>query len=789
MDGSFLVRPSKDPGYCLSVRRNKEVLHYKIQKEDSGKVYIFEERFFTCIHDLVHYYRYHLKDHDCLPLTPFLNVNSFSEDTWERPSSDFTLVTKVRSNKIGASEICLWEGYWAEGGRKVLIQTISEEFFKSNNFISGIEIQRTLNHRNIAKLHALCTAQDPIYVVTEFTEKGDLQTFLSGQEGLHLEEAELVYIAHQVADAMAYLEVKRVCYLDLHGQNILVGNNLLCKISQFGLSVQIKGKQSLKVKDKVAVRWMPPEVLQYWEISSKIDVWSFGIVLYEIFTLGQLPYKGLKNKELVTKLVEGYRLPMPPLCTYDIYRLMLECWNEDADKRPSFQKIVESKTFDNQKTFGLSDKYVSVKDFQATAEDEISIKAKERFHVHSILKDRWLVSKVEETERYSIKGYVPCEYLVREKPVEKQSWFFNIEGKEAEILLLSKSSRNGSFLVRPSTDSHYCLSVRKNKEVTHYIIKREDTGRFFINKESSFTCIQDLVVNCQHHLKGHDCLPLTPFIKDPSHMKDPWERPSSDFTLEEKVYETNIDKTSLWKGNWTEGRRKVLIQTISKEFFERRKIMDGIEVLKKLKHKNIIELYALCTTKDPVYIVTEFVGKGDLLFFLRGEKGSLLTELELLHIADQVADGMAYLEVKCVLHLDLTCRRILVGDNLVCKISQFGSAIQKKGDPFILSGVAVPVHFMPPEVLQSKIYSNKTDVWSFGIVLYEIFTLGQKPYTGLKGLEEVRRKVTSGYRLPQPPLCTGDIYTLMLQCWDQYLDGRPSFQEIVESKIFKQRLS
>lgn len=76
--------------------------------------------------------------------------------------------------------------------------------------------------------------------------------------------------------------------------------------------------------------------------------------------------------------------------------------------------------FSNQKTFGLSDKYVSVKDFQATAEDEISIKAKERFHVHSILKDRWLVSKVEETERYSIKGYVPCEYLVREKPVEKQ---------------------------------------------------------------------------------------------------------------------------------------------------------------------------------------------------------------------------------------------------------------------------------------------------------------------------------------------------------------------------------
>ncbi|XP_073463540.1 protein-tyrosine kinase 6-like isoform X2 [Aquarana catesbeiana] len=765
------------------VRRNKEVLHYIIKKEDTGKVYIFEERSFTCVHDLVHYYRYHLKGHDCLPLIPFLKVPCQKEDTWEKPSTDFTLMKKVKSLKAETFEICLWEGKWADGDRKVFIQTIPEDFFKSKNFMSGIEIHKMLSHRNVAKLYALCTTQDPIYVVTEFMESGDLQTFLRGKEALNLEEAELMYIAQQVADAMAYLEVKRVRHLDLAGCNILVGKNLHCKITQFGLSVQKQGKQPVQDKGKVPIRWMPPEVLKYSKFSDKTDVWSFGIVLYEIFTLGQLPYKGLPFKELVTKLVKGYRLPMPPLCTYDIYRLMLECWNEDADKRPSFQKIVESKILDNHKRFGISDKYVSIKDWQATAKDEISIKANERFQVHSMKENHWLVSKVDVTGGDAIRGYVPCDYLVREKSVEKQSWFSDIDDTEAETLLLL--GPNGSFLVRPSKDSHYCLSVQKNKVVTHYAIRREDTGRFFIYEERSFTCVHDLVIYYQHHLENHDCLPLTPFIKDPSHMEDTWERPSSDFTLEEKVYYNKVPEMSLWKGKWTEGRRKVLIQTISKEFFERRNLMDGIEIVKKLNHKNIIELYVLCTTNDPVYIVTEFMEKGDLRSFLCGEEGSLLTDPELRHIADQVADGMAYLEVKCVLHLHLMCRSIHVGDNLVCKISQFSFAIQKKGDPVTLLNSTVPVQWMPPEVLQSGEFSDKTDVWSFGIVLYEIFTLGQTPYTTLKGLEEVRRKVTSGYRLPQPPLCSGDIYSLMLRCWHQARKSRPSFQEIVESKIFK----
>ncbi|XP_073463537.1 tyrosine-protein kinase Srms-like isoform X2 [Aquarana catesbeiana] len=613
INGSFLVRPSKDSGYCLSVSRNKEVLHYIIKKEDTGKVFIFEERLFTCVHDLVHYYRYHLKDHNCLPLTPFLKVPSQSEDPGEKPLADFTLMKKVKSNKAETFEICLWEGKWADGDRKVLIQTISEEFFEKNNFMRGIEIHKTLSHRNVTKLYALCTTQDPIYVVTEFMEKGDLQTFLHGEEGLHLEEAELMYIAQQVADAMAYLEVKCVRHLDLNGRNILVGNNLLCKVSQFGLSK--KGMPPTENKDEIPVRWMPPEVLEYSEFSDKIDVWSFGIVLYEIFTLGQHPYKGLTSKVLATKLKKGYRLPMPPLCTNNIYRLMLECWNEEANKRPSFQKIVERKILDNHKRFGISDKYLSVKDWQATGKDEISIKAKERFRVHSMEKNRWLVSKVDVTGGDVIRGYVPCDYLVREKSLEEQSWFSDVYRAEAETLLLSQP--NGSFLVRPRIDSLYCLSVRNNKGVMHYAIKRGDTGRFFSCEERSFIYIHDLVIYYQHHLKNHGCLPLIPFIKDPSHMQESWERPSSDFTLEEKLCWAKFTEMSFWKGKLTEGRRKVLVQTISKEFLERRNVMVGIEILKKLNHKNIIELYALCTTKDPVYIVTEIMEKGDLLSFLR----------------------------------------------------------------------------------------------------------------------------------------------------------------------------
>ncbi|XP_068118042.1 tyrosine-protein kinase Srms-like [Hyperolius riggenbachi] len=435
---------------------------------------------------------------------------------------------------------------------------------------------------------------------------------------------------------------------------------------------------------------------------------------------------------------------------------------------------------------GLSNRYVAMRDFQATSEDEISIKVKERVQVLFMERDRWRVSKVDLSGQVldPPEGYVPRDCLVNEMPVEQQQWFMDIDKAETEKLLLSEPNIDGSFLVRPGRDLSYCLSVRKNKQVIHYDIERDVTQGFFIHIGRYFTCVHDLVLYHRYHLEDHKCLPLVPFLSSLSSSEN-WERPSSDFTLVRKVSDFDIShyRFTRWESSWKEGRRKVLVHTMSREFFTRNHFMSGMEVLKTLSHRNVAELYALCTTEDPVYIVTECMEKGDLQSFLCGEEGHRLSESELLHIADQVLVGMAYLEAKRVLHLDLCCRNILVGNDLVCKISQFGFAIQEKGKHVWPPGKKMLVKWMPPEVIEQGEVSSKTDVWSFGILLYEIFSLGQTPYKGVTS-KEAAKNMLAGYRLPMPPLCPADVYDLMLKCWYEDPRKRPTFQQIVESKIF-----
>ncbi|XP_044128784.1 tyrosine-protein kinase Srms-like [Bufo gargarizans] len=213
--------------------------------------------------------------------------------------------------------------------------------------------------------------------------------------------------------------------------------------------------------------------------------------------------------------------------------------------------------------------------------------------------------------------------------------------------------------------------------------------------------------------------------------------------------------------------------------------MKGIEILKRLNHRNIITLYALCTSENPIYIVTEFLAKGDLQSFLQGEEGPFLTDPQLMHIASQLVDGLAYLEVKHVAHCSLACCHVIVGNNLICKISHFQNArMVKNSETCIIIHGLTQLKWMPPEYFYYGELSTKTCVWSFGILLYEIFTLGQRPYTGLK-IPDVLKKLEAGYRLPMPPLCSSNVYSLMLKCWDIKPSKRPSFQKIMEMKIFQ----
>ncbi|XP_038071902.1 ephrin type-A receptor 3-like [Patiria miniata] len=208
-------------------------------------------------------------------------------------------------------------------------------------------------HPNILSVLGCCTIDEPYLLITEFMKYGDLLHFLWKTREIKMAEVDPMYcltelnqlqIARQVTCGMEYLSQTRYYHGDLAARNVLVGDNLIVKVSDFGLSDDTyeMGYKRMDESKKRAVKWVSLETNTTNRCSIKSDVWSFGVVLYEIFTRGDAPYQGLSNQEVVEKLKSGYRMGQPDDCPSDVYAMMRECWHENPSKRPSFTHLYKS---------------------------------------------------------------------------------------------------------------------------------------------------------------------------------------------------------------------------------------------------------------------------------------------------------------------------------------------------------------------------------------------------------------------------------------------------------------
>lgn len=212
-------------------------------------------------------------------------------------------------------------------------------------------------------------------------------------------------------------------------------------------------------------------------------------------------------------------------------------------------------------------------------------------------------------------------------------------------------------------------------------------------------------------------------------------------------------------------------------------------IMAKFNHPNIVHLIGVCFDCHPRYIVLELLAGGDLKNFLRDSRGkperpSPLAMKDLVFCSIDVAKGCRYLESKRFIHRDIAARNCLLtskGPGRVVKIADFGMARDiYRNDYYRKGGKAMlPIKWMPPEAFMDGIFTSKTDVWSFGVLLWEIFSLGVMPYTGLIN-KDVMALVTAGGRLDSPNDCPPAIYRIMDDCWNPMPEHRPSFSNLLE---------
>eukprot|EP01117_Protostelium_nocturnum_P008397 TRINITY_DN29_c0_g1_i1.p1 TRINITY_DN29_c0_g1~~TRINITY_DN29_c0_g1_i1.p1 ORF type:complete len:687 (-),score=240.71 TRINITY_DN29_c0_g1_i1:43-2103(-) len=234
----------------------------------------------------------------------------------------------------------------------------------------------------------------------------------------------------------------------------------------------------------------------------------------------------------------------------------------------------------------------------------------------------------------------------------------------------------------------------------------------------------------------------------------------------------------VYKGIWN-GTTPVALK-INRSDQGQDEFVNEMNILTKLNHPNVVRAIGLYVENEQTYLVLEYLSKGSLIDFLRQpsiEKG--IGSIEKINMCIHVAAGMGYLEDRQVIHRDLAARNLLVTEvdgKFLLKIADFG--LSKESTIYTAKGEQFPVKWSPPEVIQRNQYSSHSDVWSFGIVMWEIFSGGVKiPYFGLSNIETVQY-VIEGKRLEKPADCPEEIYALMLKCWNENPNERPTFDQI-----------
>lgn len=276
----------------------------------------------------------------------------------EFPRDDVRLERVLGEGNFGR----VWKGtaYGLNGSKRatpVAVKTLKE--YASNeekrDLVREMGLMRMLGkHPHVVRFLGCCTMDEPVLLIMELVSRGKLQSFLREHRsrGAYYNEPEddgslgprdLAQFALQVAQGMDYIHKNGIIHRDLAARNVLVDEHGRCKVADFGLSRSVRDSETdvyqQKSKGALPVRWMAPECLYLQVFTTKSDVWAFGILLWEIVTLGSTPYPGLSAQEVIHAVRDGRVMVQPVHCRWELYRLMRACWHPDPKERPPFSRL------------------------------------------------------------------------------------------------------------------------------------------------------------------------------------------------------------------------------------------------------------------------------------------------------------------------------------------------------------------------------------------------------------------------------------------------------------------
>ncbi|XP_071577485.1 tyrosine-protein kinase Fer isoform X2 [Temnothorax nylanderi] len=334
-EGDFLVRETMRNDECqivLSVCWDGHK-HFIVQTTSEGH-YRFEGPTFPSIQELIRY-----QSASNLPVTSRSGAilkTAISRERWELNNDDVILLEKIGRGNFGDVYKAQLKACKTEVAVKTCKVSLPDD--QKRKFLQEGRILKQYDHPNIVKLIGICVQKQPIMIVMELVPGGSLLTYLR-KNASTITQWEQLRMCKDVAAGMSYLESKFCIHRDLAARNCLVGYECIVKISDFGMS---REEEEYIVSDgmkQIPIKWTAPEALNFGKYTSLCDVWSYGILIWEIFSKGGNPYSGMSNSQAREKIDAGYRMPAPDGTPEEIYRLMLRCWDYEPEKRPHFEQI------------------------------------------------------------------------------------------------------------------------------------------------------------------------------------------------------------------------------------------------------------------------------------------------------------------------------------------------------------------------------------------------------------------------------------------------------------------